>query len=128
MKKYTINCDMGEGVYNEAAIMPFIDYCNIACGGHTGDTSSMIEIIELALKYKVMIGAHPSYPDRLSVRCVNESFAKVELNSVDCMNKSNSVVSIVILKLMLSWFLSSMQGGVLPCESQQKQLSSWFSV
>lgn len=66
MKKYTINCDMGEGIYNEAAIMPFIDYCNIACGGHTGDASSMLETIVLALKNKVMIGAHPSYPDKIN--------------------------------------------------------------
>lgn len=54
---------MGEGVSNEAQIMPFVDYCNIACGGHTGDSESMTATIELALQNNVKIGAHPSYPD-----------------------------------------------------------------
>jgi UPF0271 protein len=66
MKKFTINCDMGEGVTNEEAIMPYLDYCNIACGGHTGSVNSMEETIELALKNNVKIGAHPSYPDRIN--------------------------------------------------------------
>ena len=66
MKKYSINCDMGEGVDNEAEIMPYIDYCNVACGGHKGDFSSMSNTIDLALKNNVKIGAHPSYPDEIN--------------------------------------------------------------
>jgi UPF0271 protein len=59
-----INCDVGEGLGNEAALMPFISSCSIACGGHAGDDSTIIETIELALKNNVKIGAHPSFPDR----------------------------------------------------------------
>ncbi|GAB1309166.1 5-oxoprolinase subunit PxpA [Urechidicola sp. KH5] len=66
MKKYSINCDMGEGLSNEAQIMPYIDYCNIACGGHFGDTDSMTATIELALQNNVKVGAHPSYPDTIN--------------------------------------------------------------
>ena len=58
-----INCDVGEGLDNEAQLMPFISSCNIACGGHAGDTQTMIKTIKLALKYTVKIGAHPSFPD-----------------------------------------------------------------
>ncbi len=59
-----INSDLGEGMGNDAHIMPFISSCNIACGAHAGDIGTMEKTIDLALKYKVKIGAHPSYPDR----------------------------------------------------------------
>jgi len=59
-----INCDLGEGMYNDAQIMPHISRCNIACGGHAGDPEIMQRSIELALKHGVAIGAHPSYPDK----------------------------------------------------------------
>ena len=32
-----LNCDMGEGMANDALIMPFISSANIACGAHAGD-------------------------------------------------------------------------------------------
>ncbi len=59
-----INCDVGEGVGNEARIFPYISSCNIACGGHAGDAHSMEEVVGLAISYGIKIGAHPSYPDR----------------------------------------------------------------
>ena len=59
-----INVDVGEGVNNEAQLMPFISSCNIACGGHAGDLQSMKTVVKLAQKYKVKIGAHPSFPDK----------------------------------------------------------------
>ncbi|WP_224491188.1 5-oxoprolinase subunit PxpA [Robertkochia flava] len=59
-----INCDLGEGLNNEEVIMPLIDSCNIACGGHAGDLPTMLRVIALARQHKVAIGAHPSYPDR----------------------------------------------------------------
>jgi 5-oxoprolinase (ATP-hydrolysing) subunit A len=59
-----INCDMGEGVGNDEAIMPYISSANIACGYHAGDADTMRKTIELCLKHNVKIGAHPSYPDR----------------------------------------------------------------
>ena len=61
-----INCDLGEGLNNEHIIMPLIDSCNIACGGHAGDNGSMIECVEISIKNKVKIGAHPSYPDKIN--------------------------------------------------------------
>ena len=65
MKKITIdiNCDVGEGIGNEADILPLISSCNIACGGHTGDAESMARTVALAKKHGVLVGAHPSYPD-----------------------------------------------------------------
>ena len=59
-----INADVGEGIGNEADIMPYLSSCNIACGAHAGDQDIMREVIRLAKANKVKIGGHPSYPDR----------------------------------------------------------------
>jgi UPF0271 protein len=58
-----INADLGEEVGNDAAIMPFISSCSIACGGHAGNTESIRNAVSLALAQGIKIGAHPSYPD-----------------------------------------------------------------
>jgi 5-oxoprolinase (ATP-hydrolysing) subunit A len=58
-----INADLGEQMGNDDHIMPYISSCNIACGGHAGDSDSIQKTVELALTYQVKIGAHPSYPD-----------------------------------------------------------------
>ncbi len=67
-----INCDMGEGVGNEALLLPLISSCNIACGAHAGDIQTMRKVVRLAKKYDVKVGAHPSYPDR-------ENFGRVSM-------------------------------------------------
>lgn len=59
-----INCDLGEGLDNDAGLMPYLDSCNIACGGHAGDQESMRKTIRLAKIFHVKAGAHPSYPDK----------------------------------------------------------------
>lgn len=63
MRKVQLNCDLGEGGKYDHKIMPLISSCNIACGGHFGDESSIAETIDLAKRHRVLIGAHPSYPD-----------------------------------------------------------------
>ncbi|MCX6319474.1 MAG: LamB/YcsF family protein [Bacteroidetes bacterium] len=59
-----LNCDMGEGMHNEESLMPFITSANIACGVHAGDELTMRKTVELAIKHDILIGAHPSFPDR----------------------------------------------------------------
>ncbi|WP_324027749.1 5-oxoprolinase subunit PxpA [Maribacter sp. BPC-D8] len=71
-----INCDVGEGVGNEEALFPLISSCNIACGGHAGSKESIVFCLELAKKYNVKVGAHPSYPDK-------ENFGRVSMNLSD---------------------------------------------
>lgn len=58
-----INADVGEGVGNEADLLPFLSSCNIACGGHAGDNDTMRSAALLAKQCDVKIGAHPSFPD-----------------------------------------------------------------
>lgn len=59
-----INADIGEGIGNEAELMPLLSSCNIACGGHAGNIEIMNKCVALAKKYRVKIGAHPSFPDK----------------------------------------------------------------
>ena len=64
-----LNCDMGESYGpwekgDDAAVMPLIDWANIACGGHAGDPDVMVRTLELARDHGVKAGAHPGYPDR----------------------------------------------------------------
>ena len=69
-----LNCDMGEGIGNDEAIMPYITSANIACGYHAGDDETMRETVLLAQKYNVNIGAHPSFLDR-------ENFGRTEIKT-----------------------------------------------
>jgi 5-oxoprolinase (ATP-hydrolysing) subunit A len=62
-KSIDLNCDLGEGAGRDGELMPLITSANIACGAHAGNLESMIETVELALKHKVGIGAHPGYFD-----------------------------------------------------------------
>ena len=61
--KFNINADVGEGMGDDTGLMPLIQACNIACGGHAGNQLEIQKTIELAKKHQVLIGAHPSYPD-----------------------------------------------------------------
>lgn len=63
-----LNADLGEmageeGRAIDAAMLAVVTRCNIACGGHAGDSVTMRETVRHALKHGVQIGAHPSYPD-----------------------------------------------------------------
>jgi UPF0271 protein len=68
----TINCDLGEGIGNDAALMPYIDEANIACGFHAGDAFTMRETVALCIRHGIKMGAHPSYLDR-------ENFGRKEI-------------------------------------------------
>ena len=59
-----INADVGEGLGNEASLMPYLDSCNIACGGHAGDKDTIRKVVDLANNNGVKVGAHPSFPDK----------------------------------------------------------------
>lgn len=64
MRYIDINCDMGEGMDNDAALMPYISSVNIACGYHAGNEETMQQTVALASRYGVAIGAHVSFLDK----------------------------------------------------------------
>lgn len=67
-----LNCDMGEGIGNEEALMPYISSANIACGYHAGNVAEMERMVDLCMQYNVAMGAHPSFPDK-------ENFGRTEM-------------------------------------------------
>jgi len=91
-----INCDMGEsfGIWkmgNDEQIMPHISYANLACGFHASDAVTMSRSVELAKKYNVTIGAHPSYQDligfgRRSMVCSLEEIKSIVLYQIGALN------------------------------------------
>lgn len=82
MTSIDLNCDLGEGAGCDEQLMPLITSANIACGGHAGDDASMRGAVRLAKQCGVNIGAHPSYPDRLS-------FGRVEMQmSLDALTET----------------------------------------
>ena len=90
--KIRINSDLGEGIGVEKDLMPFLNSCSIACGGHIGDRSSMTDTILIAKKYGVNIGAHPSYPDKENFGRKNISISHTDLfnsliNQIDDLDK-----------------------------------------
>lgn len=71
--KIELNCDLGEGMDNDEAIMPYITSANIACGFHAGDEQTMRETLQMAKRFGVNAGAHPSWNDR-------ENFGRKEMS------------------------------------------------
>jgi UPF0271 protein len=77
-KKIDINCDMGESIDfllsgHDEKLMSYITSVNIACGFHAGNEEIMIKTVENAQKYKLNIGAHPSFDDK-------ENFGRNEMD------------------------------------------------
>jgi 5-oxoprolinase (ATP-hydrolysing) subunit A len=75
--KIDLNCDMGEmreavADGTQEALMRSVTSANVACGAHAGDEETMRTTIQQAVRYGVVIGAHPGYADR-------ENFGRLEL-------------------------------------------------
>ena len=68
-----LNCDLGEGMPTDAAIIPFISSANIACAYHAGDERIMKQTVATCLVHGVAIGAHPGFADRAH-------FGRIEMN------------------------------------------------
>lgn len=64
MPTIDLNADLGEGETSDADLLRVVSSCNVACGGHAGDATTMESTIREALANGVLIGAHPGYPDR----------------------------------------------------------------
>ena len=68
MTSIDLNADLGEGfgryrLESDAELLTLVSSANIACGFHAGDPIVMRETVSRAEARRVVIGAHPSYPD-----------------------------------------------------------------
>jgi len=98
MHTIDLNCDMGEGIENDASIMPFISSANIACGFHAGDEKTIKRTIELCSKHNVAVGAHPSFYDK-------KNFGRTEQDL-----SANEIYDIIILQLRTINKIANEQG------------------
>src|SRR5699024_7920735 len=62
--------------------MPYIDMANIACGFHAGNRETIKTTIQLAKQHKVLIGAHPSYPDRKNFGRIPMTFSQADIRDL----------------------------------------------
>lgn len=81
-----LNADIGElpgdkGRALDRAILDMVSRCSIACGGHAGDDESIEATLKAAEARNVIVGAHPSYPDRSSFGRLTMNMARSELTS-----------------------------------------------
>jgi 5-oxoprolinase (ATP-hydrolysing) subunit A len=72
-----LNADLGElpgpaGARSDAAVLAVVTTAHVACGAHAGDADTMRRTVAAAAAAGVVVGAHPSYPDR-------PGFGRVEL-------------------------------------------------
>lgn len=81
-KAIDLNCDMGEGIGNEAALLPYISSASIACGYHAGDEATMKATVDLCVAHNVAIGAHPSFPDRANFGRINMTLPSAEIKQL----------------------------------------------
>lgn len=81
-KTIDLNCDMGEGIGNEAALLPYISSASIACGYHAGDEATMKATVDLCVAHNVAIGAHPSFPDRANFGRINMTLPPAEIKQL----------------------------------------------
>ncbi len=96
-----LNCDLGEidnSLQLEKKIMPLIDRCNIAIGGHAGDNHTIKETMLIAKSFDVKVGLHPSFPDKknfgrirmdISLKILFDSIKKQILSSLEIADLNN---------------------------------------
>lgn len=77
-----LNCDLGEGMDNDEAIMLYITSANIACGFHAGDEQTMRETLRLARRFSVNAGAHPGWNDRENFGRKEETVSPAEAEKI----------------------------------------------
>ncbi len=96
-----LNCDMGEGCGNDAALVRYITSANIACGYHAGDVDTMKRTVDLAIEHGVAVGAHPGYRDL-------ENFGRTPKNL-----EPDEIRSLIIDQIGLLAEIASAAGGYL---------------
>lgn len=86
MREICLNADIGElpGTHGRAldrAILDVVTRCSIASGGHAGDPESMTATVKAADARNVLIGAHPSYPDREGFGRKTMAMSQIDLSA-----------------------------------------------
>jgi UPF0271 protein len=79
-----LNADVGEGMGDDAQLIPLVTSVNIACGGHAGDAATMARAVERAAQADVAVGAHPGLEDRAEFGRVGRPLAPAQARELVC--------------------------------------------
>ncbi len=75
MNAIDLCADLGEGFLQDAELLPLLTSVSIGCGQHAGSIEHSAATLELAQRHRVVIGAHPGYPDLANLGRANFDFA-----------------------------------------------------
>ncbi len=69
LRSIDLNSDLGEGfgpwvMGDDKAMLDVVTSANIACGGHASDPETMFRTLTWARERGIVVGAHPSFPDK----------------------------------------------------------------
>jgi UPF0271 protein len=79
MYQIDLNADLGEGCGDDSAIIPLLSSANISCGAHAGNTADTVAALTCCRDHAVVVGAHPSYPDRANFGRLSMALPHAEL-------------------------------------------------
>lgn len=77
-----LNADLGEGIGDDATMLDIVSSASVACGGHAGDEELMRAALRAAKARGVVVGAHPSFPDRANFGRTRMLLEPEELDTV----------------------------------------------
>ncbi len=77
-----LNADLGEGMPWDAELLALVTSANVSCGAHAGDPESIARTLAEARRRGVVVGAHPSWPDRSGFGRVERSATVEEVKDV----------------------------------------------
>ena len=74
-----MNADLGEGFPNDQALLDLVTSASICCGAHAGSPEVIRQTLQAAFARGVVVGAHPSYPDRAGFGRRNQNLTRSQI-------------------------------------------------
>ncbi len=129
-KYIDINCDLGEGdtekaCKEDARLMPYITRCNIACGQHAGNTKTMLSTLKNAAANHILVGAHPSYPDRTNFGRISMRMQRKALE--DCLIQQIDTLQAQAKKQAMTLSHIKLHGALYNDTEQRAEQALWVA-
>lgn len=77
-----LNADLGEGMPWDADLLGLVTSANVSCGAHAGTPVEIAATLAEAKRRGVVVGAHPSWPDRGGFGRVERSATAEEVETL----------------------------------------------
>ena len=77
-----LNADLGEGMPWDAGLLRLVTSANVSCGAHAGTPEQIAATLAEAKRRGVVVGAHPSWPDRAGFGRVERSGTAAEVEAL----------------------------------------------